>query len=65
MCNSGFRDIPGMGCMDDSAPSLVLKGDDHITMKQCDKYVELGVAVLDANSENDDRCKHYGHSVCH
>ena len=42
--------------MDDTAPSLVLNGPAHMSMKQCDKYVERGVQVLDANSENTDRC---------
>lgn len=55
MCTAGYRDVPGVGCMDDSAPTLVLKGPAQLTMKQCDKYVESGVEVVDANSENDDR----------
>ena len=42
--------------MDDTAPALVLNGSAHMSMKQCDKYVERGVQVLDANSENTDRC---------
>lgn len=55
VCKGGFREVEGFGCVDDSAPSLVLKGPSVLTMKQCDKYVERGVEVLDANSENDDR----------
>lgn len=55
MCVAGYREVPGIGCMDDSAPTLVLKGPAQLTMKQCDKYVESGVEVVDANSENDDR----------
>lgn len=54
-CMAGYRDVPGIGCMDDSAPTLKLKGPATMTMKQCDKYVESGVEVVDANSENDDR----------
>lgn len=54
-CKKGFRDVPGHGCMDDSAPSLKLKGPSHMKMKQCQKYREDGVEVIDANSENDDR----------
>eukprot|EP00903_Cladosiphon_okamuranus_P014492 g13443.t1 len=54
-CVSGYRDVPNLGCMDDSAPTLKLKGPATMTMKQCDKYVESGVEVVDANSENDDR----------
>ncbi|CAN0149164.1 unnamed protein product, partial [Hapterophycus canaliculatus] len=56
-CIPGYRPrgAPGMGCMDDSPPTLVLKGPSHLTMRQCDKYVESGVEVVDANSENDDR----------
>ena len=53
---TGYRDVPGLGCMDDSAPTLRLRGPATMTMKQCDKYVESGVEVVDANSENDDRC---------
>ncbi|CAM9907508.1 unnamed protein product [Pylaiella littoralis] len=55
LCMAGYRDVPGVGCMDDSAPTLILKGPAQLTMKQCDKYVESGVEVVDANSENDDR----------
>eukprot|EP00752_Nemacystus_decipiens_P007817 g6982.t1 len=54
-CMTGYREVPGLGCMDDRAPSLKLKGPATMTMKQCDKYVENGVEVVDANSENDDR----------
>ena len=42
--------------MDDTAPALVLNEPAHMSMKQCDKYVERGVQVLDANSETTDRC---------
>ncbi len=55
-CAAGYREIPGLGCRDDAAPTLVLKGPAQLTMKQCDKYIENGVEVVDANSENDDRC---------
>lgn len=41
--------------MDDSAPALKLRGPAELTMKQCEKYVERGVEVMDSNSENDDR----------
>lgn len=54
-CKEGFRNVSGHGCMDDSAPSLKLKGPAAMTMKQCQKYIEKGVEVVDANSENDDR----------
>ena len=43
------RQSPGSG---------VQRADPHVheAMKQCDKYVERGAQVLDANSENTDRC---------
>lgn len=54
-CQAGFREVPDMGCVDDTAPSLVLNGPAHLKMRQCDKYIERGVQVLDVNSENTDR----------
>lgn len=54
-CSPGFGEVPGHGCVDENAPSLLLKGPAQLTMQQCDKYVERGVEVIDANSENDDR----------
>ena len=55
-CQAGFREVPELGYVDDTAPALVLNGPAHMSMKQCDKYVERGVQVLDANSENTGRC---------
>ena len=55
-CQAGFREVPELGCVNDTAPAKVLNGPAHMSMKQCDKYVERGVQVLDANSENTDRC---------
>lgn len=64
-CKPGFRDVPGHGCMDDSAPALKLKGPAELIMKQCEKYVERGVEVMDSNSENDDRYERVYVSSCH
>lgn len=56
VCVKGFGHVPGHeGCRDYSPPTLRLKGPADLTMKQCEKYVERGVEVMDSNSENDDR----------
>ncbi|CBJ26995.1 conserved unknown protein [Ectocarpus siliculosus] len=54
-CAPGYSHVPDLGCMDERPVWLDLKGPTHLTMKQCDKYVEHGVQVVDANSENHDR----------
>lgn len=64
LCKPGFREVPGHGCMDDSAPALKLRGPAELTMKQCEKYVERGVEVMDSNSENDDRYRIAGLGTC-
>ena len=50
-CDVGYSFSPKHGCVDDSPPNLILRGDPILKITQCDAYEELAVEVLDENSE--------------
>jgi hypothetical protein len=51
-CEKGFKLQEGFGCVDETLPSLQLVGDNPLHMTQCQEYEELGLKILDENSED-------------
>jgi len=51
-CDPGFTHVDGFGCMDESLPTLRLRGDAKMTIPQCKGYVEHGIDIDDSNAED-------------
>lgn len=50
-CEEGFS-MTEAGCVDDTLPVLVLRGDNPMELRQCSAYVEPGLDIVDTNAED-------------